>query len=66
MRVLLSTFSDELSAHAMKAFLEENEMRCLLKLSPLGDGLLGGFGLQTGPTEVWVEDKDFLRASKLL
>lgn len=66
MRVLLSTFPDELSAHAVKALLEENGIQCLLKLSPLGDGLLGGFGLQTGPTEVWVEKENYRKAADLM
>jgi hypothetical protein len=66
MRTLLTTFPDELSAHALKILLEENNIRCLLKPSPIGEALLGGFGVHTGPTEIWVKEEDQEKAASLL
>ena len=57
----LATYSTRTEAESIKGLLESNGIKCLLQFDETGD-VLGGVGVNTGPTEVYVAPGDLTAA----
>ncbi len=64
--IVVESFPSEPVAAIAKGKLEAAGIPCRTQLNQLGDALLGGFGLQTGPMDLLVEDTHVDAALKLL
>jgi hypothetical protein len=62
----LATYPIRGEAEAMKGLLEENGIKCFLQFNGVGDALMGGYGTNGGPTEIWLDPENLEKARDLI
>ena len=62
----IASFGSEIDALLAKGQLEAEGIYSKVQLNDRGGALLGGFGIQNGPMEMLVKEKDVQKAKKLL
>jgi len=60
----LSTYSTRMEAEGIKRLLEDNGVPCFLQFDETGD-VLGGVGVNNGPTEIYVAPKHLKEAREI-
>ncbi len=63
---LVGSFQNQIEALIAKGQLEAAGIDCRVNLNAMGDTLLGSFGVQNGPTEISVQEKDLQKAKEVL
>lgn len=64
--VIAGAYNSELEALLAKGALEGAGIETRAQLNDAGNALLGGLGMQNGPTEILVRAKDAERAKEIL
>ena len=52
-------------AEAVKGLLEKNGIKCFLQFNEVGDALGGGYGINSGPTTIYVVPGHLEKARQL-
>lgn len=64
--ILMESFPSEIEASVLQGQLQAAGIECRLRLNPMGDALLGSFGVQNGPTDVFVKREDATKAQNII